>query len=415
MRFALFYEIPVPRPWGPDSERLAYQNTIEQAVAGERFGWDAFWTVEHHFLEEYSHCSNPEVLYGAIAAKTERIRLGYGVRLMPKPYNHPVRTAESVAVLDLISNGRVDFGTGRSSTRAELEGFGINPHETRQMWQEAIEHVVGCWTNEYYEFEGKHWQLPRRRVQPKPLQQPHPPLWGATSSEDGHRQIGDLGLGLCSFAVGVPPEEVKKKIDIYRAAVRGCEKPIGKYVHDEAATFTMTVCAPTRRGVGAGARSRSSGTRCTAPASSRPVAQWMTENNQDLGNYAYAGDMKNVDDEGMLSLLTLEYLAETRRVRARHARRLRRDVPEVRRGRRRSPAVPREPLQDLPRVRDADHRAHGHRSHPQVPLNRLSIPVRRHTSVSPALEIRWARASSWSRKSPAGQADSTNQVAPTAS
>src|SRR5688500_6283632 len=121
MRFALFYEIPVARPWGPDSERIAYQNTLEQAVAGERWGWDAFWTVEHHFLEEYSHCSNPEVLYGAVAARTERIRLGYGVRLMPKPYNHPVRTAESAAVLDLISNGRVDLGTGRSSTRAELE------------------------------------------------------------------------------------------------------------------------------------------------------------------------------------------------------------------------------------------------------------------------------------------------------
>ena len=127
MRFALFYEIPVARPWGPDSERLAYQHTIEQAVAGEQYGWDAFWTVEHHFLEEYSHCSNPEVLYGAIAARTERMRLGFGVRLMPKPYNHPVRTAESVAVLDLISNGRVDLGTGRSSTRAELEGFGIDP------------------------------------------------------------------------------------------------------------------------------------------------------------------------------------------------------------------------------------------------------------------------------------------------
>jgi alkanesulfonate monooxygenase SsuD/methylene tetrahydromethanopterin reductase-like flavin-dependent oxidoreductase (luciferase family) len=133
LEFALFYEIPVARPWDPDKERQAYANTIEQAVAGERFGWDAFWTVEHHFLEEYSHCSNPEVLYGAIAALTERIRIGYGVRLMPKPYNHPVRTAESVAVLDLISNGRVDFGTGRSSTRLEIEGFDIDPHETRQM------------------------------------------------------------------------------------------------------------------------------------------------------------------------------------------------------------------------------------------------------------------------------------------
>src|SRR5215469_1343273 len=159
MKFALFYEIPVPRPWDEDSEHRAYQHVIEEVVAAEQFGWDAFWTVEHHFLEEYSHCSNPEVLYGAIAALTERMRLGYGVRLMPQPYNHPVRTAESVAVLDLISGGRVDFG--------------IDPAQTRAMWQEAIEHVVGCWTEEEHEFSGRFWQMPRRRVQPKPLQKPH--------------------------------------------------------------------------------------------------------------------------------------------------------------------------------------------------------------------------------------------------
>ncbi len=222
MEFALFYEIPVARPWDEESEHRAYRNTLEQAVAGERFGWDAFWTVEHHFLEEYSHCSNPEVLYGAIAALTERIRIGYGVRLMPKPYNHPVRSAESAAVLDLISNGRVEFGTGRSSTRLEIEGFDIDPHETREMWQEAIGHIVGCWTNDEYEFEGEHWRMPKRRVLPKPLQRPHPPLWGATSSDDGHRQIGKLGLGLCSVAVGIPPEVVKQKIDISREAVGTC-------------------------------------------------------------------------------------------------------------------------------------------------------------------------------------------------
>ncbi len=220
MQFALFYEIPVPRPWDPDSEYRAYHETLEQAVAGDRLGWDAFWTVEHHFLQEYSHCSNPEVLYGAIAARTERIRLGYGVRLMPKPYNHPMRTAESVAVLDLLSDGRVDFGTGRSATRIELEGFGIDPKDTREMWQEAIEHVHGAWTNDEYEFEGRHWSMPRRRVQPKPRQDPHPPVFGATTSDEGHEQMGRLGLGLCSFAVGLPPDEVKRKIDIYRDASR---------------------------------------------------------------------------------------------------------------------------------------------------------------------------------------------------
>ena len=275
-------------------------------------GWDAFWTVEHHFLQEYSHCSNPEVLYGAIAARTERIRLGYGVRLMPKPYNHPMRTAESVAVLDLLSNGRVDFGTGRSATRIELEGFGVDPKDTREMWQEAIEHVHGAWTNEEYEFEGKHWSMPRRRVQPKPRQDPHPPVFGATTSDEGHEQMGRLGLGLCSFAVGLPPDEVKRKIDIYRDAIATCEQPLTSFVNDQAATFTMAICSRRRSARHATSpASRSSGTRRSAPVRSREVAVWMEERNQELGNYGYAADMRKVDDDGSLDLLSLEYLVDS--------------------------------------------------------------------------------------------------------
>jgi len=311
MQFALFYEIPVAAPWDAGSEQRAYADTIAQAVAGERNGWDAFWTVEHHFLSEYSHCSNPEVLYGAIAALTERMRLGFGVRLMPKPYNHPVRTAEAAAVLDLISGGRVELGTGRSATRLELEGFGVDPHQTRQMWQEAIEHVVGCWTHDEYGFDGKYWQMPRRRVLPKPLQRPHPPIWGATSSEDGHRQVGDLGLGLCSFAVGIPPEQVKEKIDIYRQAVRACTKPVGAFVNDRAATFTMTVCAPSESEAWETARESFEWYPKTGARLIGTVAEWMAERNQDLGNYAYAADMRSHDQQGLLDLLSLEYLAET--------------------------------------------------------------------------------------------------------
>jgi alkanesulfonate monooxygenase SsuD/methylene tetrahydromethanopterin reductase-like flavin-dependent oxidoreductase (luciferase family) len=311
VRFALFYEIPVPRPWGPDSEYDAYRNTLEQAIAGDRWGWDAFWTVEHHFLEEYSHCSNPEVLYGAIAARTERIRLGYGVRLMPQPYNHPVRSAESIAVLDLISGGRVEVGTGRSSTRAELEGFGIDPAHTRAMWQEAIEHMVGCWVDDEHAFDGRFWQMPPRRVLPKPRQAPHPPLWGATSSEDGHRQVGSLGLGLCSFAVGVPPEEVKAKIDVYREAFAGCTEPIGAFPNPDAATFTMTLCAPDRDAALAAARESFEWYPKAGARLIGSVAQWLAETGDDLGSYSYAEDLKRVDDDGSLDLLSLEYLVET--------------------------------------------------------------------------------------------------------
>ncbi len=308
MKFALFYEIPVARPWNERSEIDAYQNTLEQVAAADKLGWHAFWTVEHHFLEEYSHCSNPEVLYGAIAATTKNIRIGYGVRLMPAPYNHPVRTAESVAVLDLISNGRVDFGTGRSATRAELEGFGIDPSKTRAMWREAIGHVVGCWSNDEYEFAGDTWSMPKRRVLPKPLQKPHPAVWGATTSDEGHAEVGSLGLGLCSFAVGVPPEEIGRKIAIYREALAKCEQPLATFVNDSAATFTMMNVAPTEQEAQDVARESFEWYPKAGARMIGKLAGYMEERDQSLGNYQYAAEMQAHDEDGSLDLLTLDIL-----------------------------------------------------------------------------------------------------------
>lgn len=308
MRFGLFYEIPVARPWSRTSEQEAYKNVIEQAVFGEKMGWHAFWTVEHHFLEEFSHCSNPEILYGAIAAQTERIRIGYGVRLAPKPYNHPVRSAESSAVLDLVSDGRVDFGTGRSATRLELEGFGIHPDETRGMWREAIGHIVGCWTNDEYEFEGEHWSMPKRRVLPKPIQDPHPPVFGATASDSGHEMMGKLGLGLCSFSVGTSPEDVKRRIDIYRKAISECTDPVGKTVNEQAAAFTMVNCAPTA--AESYATSEESFVWYVKRSSEliTSVAAWLEEMKQELGTYDYLGEIEKMVREGMHEMLNFEYL-----------------------------------------------------------------------------------------------------------
>jgi alkanesulfonate monooxygenase SsuD/methylene tetrahydromethanopterin reductase-like flavin-dependent oxidoreductase (luciferase family) len=309
MDFALFYEIPVARPWGPDSEFRAYQETLEQAVLGDRMGFHSFWSVEHHFLEEYSHCSNPEVLYGAIAARTEKLRLGYGVRLLPAPYNHPVRSAESAAVLDLISDGRVELGTGRSSTRAELEGFCVDPHATRAMWEEALEHIVGCWTEDVHTFEGRYWSMPPRRVLPKPRQQPHPPLWGATTSPDGHRLIGSKGVGLCSFTVGVPPEELKGRIELYRQGLSECTSPVGKFVNDRAATFTMVHCAPTKDEAYAVARESFEWYPKTGVRLIASVAEWLE--GKDLGTYAYAADIVAHDRAGHLDHLTFEFIHDT--------------------------------------------------------------------------------------------------------
>jgi alkanesulfonate monooxygenase SsuD/methylene tetrahydromethanopterin reductase-like flavin-dependent oxidoreductase (luciferase family) len=310
VKFALFYEIPVARPWTPGKEHAAYHNTLEQAILGDEVGFHSFWTVEHHFLEEYSHCSNPEILYGAIAVRTERIRIGYGVRLLPQPYNHPIRTAESVAVLDLLSNGRVEFGTGRSSTRAELEGFDIDPHETRAMWSEALEHIVAAWTEDEYQADGKYWRMGApRRVLPKPLQDPHPPIWGATSSPDGHREIGRHGLGLCSFTVGVPPEDLAERIDMYRQGQKECEKPAGKFANDQAATFTMVHCAPTNDEAYEQAAESFPWYVRTGARLIGSVAEWLE--GKELGTYQYTAGPLQHDREGALEHLNFEYLRDS--------------------------------------------------------------------------------------------------------
>ena len=312
MKFALFYEIPVPKPWTPGKEHMAYKNTLEQAILGDEVGFHAFWTVEHHFLEEYSHCSNPEVLYGAIAARTKNIRIGYGVRLLPQPFNHPIRTAESVAVLDLISDGRVDFGTGRGSSRAELEGFNVDPDQARPQWKEALQHIVGAWTNEYYQADGEFWKMGGpRRVQPKPLQQPHPPIFGATSSPAGHEEVGRQGIGLCSFTVGLPPEQLTENLDRYRKGLSECIEPVGKFKNETAANFTMVHCAPTKDEAYTVAKESFEWYPKAGAAIIGSVAEWMEETKQELGTYDYAAAALQHQREGALEHLTFDYIHES--------------------------------------------------------------------------------------------------------
>jgi alkanesulfonate monooxygenase SsuD/methylene tetrahydromethanopterin reductase-like flavin-dependent oxidoreductase (luciferase family) len=244
MDFGIFYEIEIPKPWHERSEYDAFKQVLAQVVQAEEAGFTNFWTVEHHFLSEFSHCSAPEVLYGAISQRTKKIKIGHGVRLLPFPYNHPIRVAEMAATLDLLCDGRLQFGTGRSITLDELVGFGIEPSQTRELWEEALEIVVGAWTNETFAWEGKHFQIPPRTVIPKPLQKPHPPLWAAGTGPETHELIGRKGLGLLSFTILVEPEELARRIELYRQGLKDCQ-PVGKFINNQAATFTMAFCAET--------------------------------------------------------------------------------------------------------------------------------------------------------------------------
>ena len=201
MKFGVFYELQLPKPWGPDDELRLVQDALTQVELADRLGIDYAWAVEHHFLEEYSHCSASEVFLAAAAARTKRIRLGHGIRQVIANYNHPARTAEAIAMLDLVSNGRVEFGIGEGATRLELAGFNIPAKEKRAMSLEAAEQIANMMVmTPYPGYEGCSFRMPCRNVLPKPVQKPHPPMWMACTNRDTIKVAASHGLGALAFS-----------------------------------------------------------------------------------------------------------------------------------------------------------------------------------------------------------------------
>jgi alkanesulfonate monooxygenase SsuD/methylene tetrahydromethanopterin reductase-like flavin-dependent oxidoreductase (luciferase family) len=244
MQFGVFYEHQLPRPWGPGGldERTHLHHALEQAELVDRLGFDYFWEVEHHFLEEYSHSSAPEVFLGAVSQRTQRIRLGHGIVQTPPPYNHPARVAERIATLDLLSDGRVDFGTGESTTDVELGGFGVDRAEKHALWEEGLEVAVRCLVEE--PFTGHHGaevDMPRRNVVPKPLQQPHPPLWMACTRRETIQLAARRGLGALSFAF-IGGAEARTWVDEYYSLLATECDPLGYAVNPNLAVVTTFMC-----------------------------------------------------------------------------------------------------------------------------------------------------------------------------
>jgi alkanesulfonate monooxygenase SsuD/methylene tetrahydromethanopterin reductase-like flavin-dependent oxidoreductase (luciferase family) len=219
MKFGIFYEHQLPRPWDADSEHRLLKDALEQIELADRLGIDYVWEVEHHFLEEYSHSSAPEVFLGAASQRTTRIRLGHGIVAMPFNYNHTARVAERIATLDLISDGRVDFGTGETSSEAELGGFGIERAEKRDQWDEALDAVTRMMVETPFAgYDGRFLTMPPRNVVPKPLQKPHPPLWVACSRRDTIHLAATKGIGALSFSF-VESSEARHWVDDYYSTI----------------------------------------------------------------------------------------------------------------------------------------------------------------------------------------------------
>jgi len=246
MRISLIYELQMVKPWHERSEYDTYWQAIAQIELAEEMGFHAVWCVEHHFLTEYSHSSAPEVFFGAISQRTKRIRIGHGVVLLPFAYNHPVRAAERAAVLDILSDGRVEFGTGRSITEQELGGFNIDPDITLDQWEESVRAIPKMWMNETVSFDGKYLKMPERSVLPKPIQKPHPPIWHAATQPSSFERAGKLGLGLLSFGF-LAPGMLEAQLKLYRDAAAKCTNPAGAFVNNQVASSAMACCAETRQ------------------------------------------------------------------------------------------------------------------------------------------------------------------------
>lgn len=231
MDFGMFFELQLPRPWADGDEATLFRNALEWAELGEQAGISYAWAQEHHFLEEYSHSSAPEVFLAAVSQRTRKMRLGHGINLMPPAYNHPARVAERIATLDLVSGGRVEWGTGESSSRLELEGFNVNYVEKRSMWAEAVRECAKMLSTEPYPgYDGEFFSMPARNVVPKPIQRPHPPLWVACTNRDTVKMAARLGLGALTFAFMDGSEAafwVKEYYDTFRTECR----PIGRAVN----------------------------------------------------------------------------------------------------------------------------------------------------------------------------------------
>src|ERR1700678_3256158 len=209
VKLDLLYEFqPKVKPWAKpfpygqrDAEQSVYAEGIEQIQLADRLGFNTVWVVEHHFRDGRSASPCSEAILGGLALSTEQIKIGFGVTLMPFGFIHPARVAEKVATVDVLSRGRVEWGTGRSTPMEQI-AFGVPIDDrSREEWQEATEMVVRMWEQERFSWDSPMITFPERMQTPKPFQDPHPPVWLAAASEKSALNAGKYGLGLLSFAL----------------------------------------------------------------------------------------------------------------------------------------------------------------------------------------------------------------------
>ena len=243
MKFGIFYEHQLPRPWTDDAEYQLLQNSLDEVELADGLGYDYAWEVEHHFLEEYSHSSAPEVFLAAASQRTKQIRLAHGIIQLTT--NHPARVAERVSTLDLLSHGRVEFGIGEGSSITELHPFDRRFRDKREVWEDAVRAVIPMFRSEACEYHGEFFDFPLRNVLPKPLQKPHPPLWVACSQIDTIEMAGRRGMGALGFQF-VSAEAAEAWVNAYyNSYVKRMEKLADYATNPNIAVVSGFMCAET--------------------------------------------------------------------------------------------------------------------------------------------------------------------------
>jgi alkanesulfonate monooxygenase SsuD/methylene tetrahydromethanopterin reductase-like flavin-dependent oxidoreductase (luciferase family) len=242
MEFGLFFLMQRDEQW---SEAAVYDSALEQMLAAEGLGYSSAWIAEHHF-NDYGLCPVPPVLASFVAARTTTLRLGMGVSLLP--LHHPVDLAEQLAVLDVVSGGRLEVGIGRGGTLQDYQTFQSDREDSRARVEEGIALMRQCWSGAPFDFQGRFHSAQGLHVRPRPTQRPHPPLYIAANSEDSVRSAALLGLPTQS-SFFVPVDELRRRHLVFREAAAAAGRSAAEIEALEHRSWGMRVVhvAPDRR------------------------------------------------------------------------------------------------------------------------------------------------------------------------